>query len=61
MAFKVSDEFRENPLSLRPGGYTVFVEEENGRILEYDKIKRPWSYINAVRRENPLIVKAWWK
>ena len=61
MAFKVGDEFRENPMSLRPGGYTVFVKEESGRILEYDKVKMPWRYINTLKKENPAIIKAWWK
>ncbi len=61
MAFKVADEYRENPMSLRSGGVTVFVKESSGRILEYDKVKMPWRYIAKLKKENPDIIKAWWK
>lgn len=61
MAFRVADEYRENPMSLRPGGYTVFVKGSNGKVLEYDKVKMPWRYIAALKKEDPTIQKAWWK
>lgn len=61
MAFKVGDDYRENELSLRPGGYKVFVQEANGRVLLYDKIKYPWRYINKLKKDDPTIKKAWWE
>ena len=51
MAFKVSDEFRTNELSLTPGGYTVIVTKTNGKIYEYDKIKKPYAYIRKVSEQ----------
>jgi hypothetical protein len=60
MAFKVGDDYRENPMSLRPGGYTVYVERTDGKILEYDKIKFPWRFVAKIKKENPGY-KAWWK
>jgi hypothetical protein len=44
----VKDEYRTNPLSLKPGGYTVMVEYRDGTILCYDKIKNPNAYIERV-------------
>ena len=61
MAFRVGDDYRENPMSLRFGGYTVIVEEASGRILEYDKIKYPWRYIAKLKKDDPTIKRAWWK
>ena len=41
----VNPEYRTNPLSLRPGGYTVTVIMRNGQQLAYDNIKNPDAYI----------------
>jgi hypothetical protein len=48
MALQVGDQFRTNPKSLAPGGYTVMVEYHDGTILFYDKIKNPNAYIDRV-------------
>jgi hypothetical protein len=48
MAYDVKDEYRTNPLSLIPGGYTVMVEYKDGTILFYDKIKNPNAYIEMI-------------
>ena len=58
MPFKVADQYRENPLSFKPGGYTVYVKYPNGQVREYDKVKYPWNFINKTKKENPG-VKAW--
>lgn len=57
---KVGDKYRINPLSFKEGGFTVVVENHNGSIFEYDKIKNPESYIRAALR-NPIVKKAWVK
>jgi len=54
--FFVSDEFRTNPLSLVPGGSTVKVNYVNGSFRLYDKIKKPYAYINAITRKDQNIV-----
>lgn len=48
--FIVGDEFRTNPLSLKPGGSTVTVHFEKGPARVYDKIKKPKSYISALSK-----------
>jgi len=58
--FKVSDPYRTNPLSVEEGGVTVIVQQLDGKILEYDKIKNPWQYMRAVRR-NPEVKNTWIK
>lgn len=45
---KVGDEFRTNPLSLKPGGSLVTVIFNSGRTLEYDKVKSPKKYIARI-------------
>ena len=44
----VADEFRINPLSLKPGGSDVVVEYHDGNVFGYDRIKDPASYIRAI-------------
>lgn len=44
----VSDEFRTNHLSLKPGGSTVEVIYKNGTVRIYDKIKYPKAYIEKL-------------
>lgn len=53
MAFYVSDEFRENPLSFRPGGYDVeiFYRGKSSRI--YTKVKAPYKFWKKAKEENP--------
>lgn len=45
---KVGDEYRTNPLSLEPGGFIVTVVFNNGRTLEYDKVKSPRKYVERI-------------
>jgi hypothetical protein len=52
MALVVGDEYRTNPLSLVPGGYSVMVEFKDGNILIYDNIKSPHAYIQKLM-DNP--------
>ena len=47
---KVADQFRENKLSFIPGGYTVVVVYQNGKVLEYDKIKNPIAYMTSISK-----------
>lgn len=48
--FKVSDEYRTNPLSKQPGGSTVQVEYSDGSIRIYDKIKNVDAYTKFLYR-----------
>lgn len=48
---RVGDDFRQNDLSLRPGGVTICVEKQDGFILEYDKVKYPGKFINKVLKD----------
>ena len=48
MALIVGDQYRTNPLSLVPGGYSVMVEFKDGNILVYDNIKSPYAYIEKL-------------
>ena len=47
---KVKDEFRTNPLSHIPGGCTVRVTFKNGTHRDYDKVKKPMAFINAIQK-----------
>ena len=47
---KVKDEFRTNPLSHQPGGCTVRVTFKNGTHRDYDKVKKPQAFINAIQK-----------
>jgi hypothetical protein len=44
----VTDDFRTNPLSLKPGGYDVTVIYQSGKSFTYDKIKNPANYITRI-------------
>jgi hypothetical protein len=48
----VSDEFRTNHLSLKPGGSTVQIIYKNGEVRIYDKIKYPKAYIEKLPKED---------
>lgn len=54
---RVGDEYRTNPLSLKPGGYTVTVYFQGGNHLMYDKVKRPGSYIRAIENKHGNIIR----
>ena len=60
MSFKVGDDYRKNSLSLKLGGVSVLVREENGQVKEYDKVKNPWLFMKTTRENNPGI-KCWIK
>jgi len=60
MGFQVGDQYRTNELSLVPGGYTVCVREVSGKVLEYDKIKKPHAYIRALANKSNVL-DAWLK
>lgn len=47
---KVGDEFRTNPLSHQPGGCVVRVTFKNGTHRDYDKVKKPMAFINAIQK-----------
>lgn len=46
----VADEWRKNPLSLKKGGCDVVVEQYDGKVLGYCRIKYPSNYIKASLR-----------
>jgi hypothetical protein len=46
--FRANDRYRQNELSLTPGGDTLIVHYGDGRIISYDKIKNPEAYCNYV-------------
>lgn len=50
---KVSDEFRTNPLSLKPGGSKVNVIYSDGMELVYDKVKSPTAYLRSISNKDP--------
>lgn len=52
---RVSDEFRTNPLSLKPGGSIVSVRFSDGRMLDYDKVKSPKKYIASIPEREDII------
>jgi hypothetical protein len=52
---RVADEFRINPLSLRPGGSIVSVVFSNGRMLDYDKVKSPQRYVASIPRREDIV------
>ena len=45
---RVGDEYRTNPLSLKPGGSIVTVVFSDGRMLDYDKVKSPKKYVASI-------------
>jgi len=54
---RVGDEYRTNPLSLKPGGSIVSVVFSDGESLEYDKIKYPRKYVGTIpKRENIVLI-----
>ena len=53
---KVTQEFRKNALSLKPGGSTVTVMYDNNIELEYNNIKNPQAYINTIAKTDKSII-----
>ena len=49
---RVSDKYRTNPMSLQPGGHEVAVVYSSGKIFEYDKVKKPGSYVKSISEKN---------
>ena len=52
---RVGDEYRTNPLSLRPGGSIVSVVFSNGKTLEYDKVKSPKKYVSSIPTRDEIV------
>jgi len=52
----VGDSHRTHPWSLEPGGSTVVVEFLDGKILGYDKVKRPHRYMPKIFREDKRFI-----
>lgn len=48
---KISDKFRTNPLSLKPGGYEVTVVYQDGQRYIYDKVKNPGAYVRHIEEK----------
>ena len=51
MANLVGDQFRENPLSLQPGGYIIKTLGFDNKENIYNKIKNPYKYVNSINRK----------
>lgn len=61
----VSDPFRKNPLSTKPGGYIVTVLKDNGKTYAYDKVKNPRAYIANMNKIDVIEIRVddevYWK
>jgi hypothetical protein len=55
MSFYVADQFRENPISLTPGGKDVqiFYMGQQSRI--YSRVKSPFKFWQKAKEENPNV------
>jgi len=53
--FKAGDQYRQNELSLIPGGRSVRVVYTDGRIIIYDKIKNVNAYIRRLIKKSDVI------
>lgn len=51
---KVTDNYRTNPLSLKPGGSTVKVIHKKGKAFVYDKVKSPGAYIKRINTDSKI-------
>jgi len=52
---RVGDEFRTNPLSLKPGGSIVTVVFSDGRMLDYDKVKSTKKYVASIPTRDDIV------
>lgn len=57
----VGDEHRTHPWSMRPGGATVVVVYLTGKVLGYDKVKRPDRYIPMIFRGDKESIYSKWE
>jgi hypothetical protein len=48
---RVSEQWRTNPLSLKPGGHNVTVLWEDGKSFVYDKVKIPKNYVSHIAKK----------
>ena len=55
LSMRVGDEFRTNPLSLKPGGSIVTVVFSDGRMLDYDKVKSPKKYVASIPTRDDIV------
>lgn len=58
--YHVDDQYRTNPMSLKPGGSVIEIFHASGIVLEYDKIKFPPKYLREVYPkvntiDNPIV------
>lgn len=56
MSFYVADKFRENSLSLTPGGKDVqifYTDQQQSRI--YSRVKSPFKFWLKAKEENPNV------
>lgn len=53
--FVVSDQFRTNELSLKPGGSSVTVIYSDGTQKIYTKVKNPDAYIKSISRDLSIV------
>lgn len=51
---KVTDNYRTNPLSLKPGGSTIKAIHEKGKVFVYDKVKSPGAYIKRINTDSKI-------
>jgi len=52
MTFFVSDKFRKNKLSFKPGGEAVEIFFQNGTSRIYSKVKNPEAFFRKARKNN---------
>jgi hypothetical protein len=55
MSIRVKDEYRQNDLSLSPGGSDVTTLMSNGKRLTYDKIKYVEKYCSKLKNDPQVI------
>ena len=60
-SLKVTDEFRTNSLSSKPGGVTVVVQDSKGFTKEYDKVKFPKPFMIKILESNEEGTQCWIK
>ena len=56
----VGDEHRTHPWSVRPGGGSIVVVYLTGKVLGYDKVKRPHRYIPKIFRGDKESIYSKW-
>lgn len=56
--YRVQDQYRNNELSLQPGGDTIHVIYSDGTKKTYDKIKTVDRYVGRITKD-PLVIEVW--